>query len=57
MKRYGYSYMISSLNSPKLLKIAQATCEEHGMLCDPNAIFVYLNAFEERETAKQLKLF
>jgi len=57
MKRYGNAYIIPSPNSPKLLQIVQTVCEEHGMLCDTNAIFTYMSTFEEKETAKQLKLF
>ena len=54
IREYGDSYMLSSPNSAKLMKLFRDTCKGHGIMYDPEECFRYLNDFPERE--KQLSL-
>ena len=54
IREYGDSYMLSSPNSAKLMKLFRDTCKDHGIMYDPEECFRYLNEFPERE--KQLSL-
>lgn len=56
IRRYGNAYSIDSPNSYELMKLFHRRCAQAGMLHDNDAVFGYLNAFEEKEPA-QLRLF
>ena len=55
IQRYGSAYEVPSPNSPALMRLFHAFCEERGMLHTPEACFDYLHAFPERY--KQTSLF
>lgn len=52
---YGNAYALESPNSPQLTGIFHRVCEEEGIMHDNNAIFEYLNRFENKQ--EQLSLF
>ena len=52
---YGNAYALESPNSPQLTGIFHRVCEEEGIMHDNNAIFDYLNRFEDKQ--EQLSLF
>ena len=52
---YGNAYALESPNSPQLTGIFHRVCEEEGIMHDNNAIFEYLNRFEDKQ--EQLSLF
>lgn len=52
---YGNAYALESPNSPQLTGIFRRVCEEEGIMHDNNAIFEYLNRFEDKQ--EQLSLF
>lgn len=54
IERYGNNYELPSPRSDRLLKLFHGSCEEYGMLHDPESIFAYLREFPENE---QLTLF
>lgn len=54
-KRFGYSYEYPSDNSEKLWSIFKRECHTHGVMCDMNEIFAYLNEYPVQ--TEQLSLF
>ncbi|WP_196606757.1 SPL family radical SAM protein [Pectinatus frisingensis] len=54
---YGNQYEINSPDNSILMKLFHQKCKQHGILHDNRKIFDYLNAFEEKHSAKQLSLF
>ena len=54
-KRFGDSYECPSENSAKLWSIFKKECRSHGVMCDPNEIFTYLNEYPIQN--EQLSLF
>lgn len=55
IKEYGYSYELPSPRSRELMKLFNDTCKAHGIICDPDACFAYLNEFHEKDG--QMSLF
>lgn len=56
-KVYGNSYIVNSPRNKELMQLFHTLCEQHGIVCDNNKIFSYLNTFEEKHAYEQLKLF
>jgi DNA repair photolyase len=56
-KKYGNNYVIASDNEAALMSLLNAACKAHNILCTPDAVFAYLNAFEEKPPPAQLELF
>ena len=54
-ERFGDSYECSSDNSAKLWSIFKRECKSHGVMCEPNEIFAYLNEYPTQN--EQLSLF
>lgn len=57
IQRYGTQYALLSPRHAELMKLFHQSCEEHGIVHDNDAIFAYLNAFEEKQASAQLSLF
>jgi len=57
IKKYGNTYEIPSPNNQKLLQLFQATCKNHGIICDTNALFTYMHTLKEKKSKEQLLLF
>lgn len=55
IREYGYSYELPSPRSRELMKLFKDTCKAHGIICDPDACFAYLNEFHEKDG--QMSLF
>lgn len=55
--RYGLSYECNSDRHPELMKIFRSTCNKHGIMCDIDEIFAYLNHFPENNEGEQLSMF
>ena len=51
---YGNAYALESPNSPQLTGIFHRVCEEEGIMHDNNAIFEYLNRFEDKQEQQSL---
>jgi DNA repair photolyase len=56
-KKYGNNYVIASDNEAALMGMLHAACKAHNILCTPDEVFAYLNAFEEKSPPAQLELF
>ncbi len=56
-KRYGYSYEVPSDNNDTLMDIFRSECKKHGIICNNDEIFEYLNTFEDKQQMEQLSLF
>ncbi len=54
--KYGMSYECMSDNSSRLMQILYSECKKHGIMCDNNKIFRYLNEFPD-EDDMQLRFF
>ena len=54
-QKYGYSYEVQSDRNAELMKIFRETCKKHGILCEVEECFTYLNELPERY--EQLRLF
>jgi DNA repair photolyase len=55
--RYGNNYIITSDRNDELMGIFYDACREHAIVCDNDALFRYLHAFEAIDREKQLELF
>jgi len=55
-KVYGLDYSLMSPDNERLMRIFHDTCEQHGILHDPNAVFDYLRTLDETKTVEQLSL-
>lgn len=57
IRTYGNSYSCASPNSKKLMELFHRECEKRGVLHNPDEVFAYLNAFEDKTSGEQLSLF
>ncbi|NCB51041.1 MAG: radical SAM protein [Clostridia bacterium] len=57
LETYGLSYSCISPNNAKLMDILRSFCAAHGVLCEPDEVFAYLNKFEDKPANGQLSLF
>lgn len=57
IREYGNSYMINSRNNNKLMNLFHEFCEQNNIVHDNEAIFKYLNLFDEKDGSKQLSFF
>ena len=57
MSEYRNSYIVTSQNNKKLMGLFHRFCEQNNIAHDKEAIFNYLNLFEEKEISKQLSFF
>lgn len=57
IQTFGNRYENSSPNESELMQLLQTTCHAHNILCNNDAIFKYLNAFEEKNASTQLSLW
>lgn len=56
-RKYGHDYEIASDNNDKLTNIFYNGCKKHGIVCENDEVFGYLNTFEDKQQRKQLSLF
>ena len=56
-KMYGDRYILNSPDHGKLMRLFHGECERYGIVHNNDAIFAYLNAFEEKERYIQPSLF
>lgn len=56
-RRYGMDYVLTSDQSPGLMKLLRETCREHDILWETDAVFDYLRRFPEKDDGTQLSLF
>lgn len=56
-RRYGMDYVLTSDQSPGLMKLLRETCREHDILWETDAVFDYLWRFPEKDDGTQLSLF
>ena len=54
---YGDRYILNSPDHGKLMRLFHGECERYGIVHNNDAIFAYLNAFEEKERYIQPSLF
>ena len=54
---YGDSYICTSSNNRRLMKIFRSVCKENGIMYNNDEIFEYLHTFEDKSEADQLTLF
>ncbi len=54
MKKYGYSYQVTSDNHNILMKIFYETCKKYNIVCHTNQIFKYLNEYHETPEIEQM---
>lgn len=57
LKIYGDRYILNSPDHGKLMRFFHGECERYGIVHDNDAIFAYLNTFEEKERYIQPSLF
>lgn len=57
IRSFGDAYGIMSPRNGELMGIFRDICRKNGILCDNDAIFRYLQTFEEKEEQTQLRLF
>lgn len=55
--QYGGSYGVASPRNGELMRIFDAECRAHGVMCGNDEIFRYLSEFEEKQRVEQLSLF
>ncbi len=57
IRTFGNSYSCGSPKHASLMKLFHAECEKQGVLHSPDAVFAYLNGFEDKQSGKQMTLF
>ena len=57
VREYGNRYILSAPNNARLTAIFERKCARYGIVHDPDAVFAYLNAFEEKGGNFQPALF
>lgn len=57
IRTFGSQYILSSPNSKQLKGIFRQYCAQHNILHDPEQIFQYLSAVEEKQAPRQLSFF
>ncbi|MGI5100180.1 radical SAM protein [Treponema vincentii] len=57
MQRYGNSYSVMSPYNTQLMNLFRTRCKENGIEYNPDTIFSYLTAFEDKQQGGQLELF
>jgi DNA repair photolyase len=55
-RKYGNNYVIASDNNEALMKLLNAVCEKHGIVCNNDAVFGYIRDFTDTKGA-QMELF
>jgi DNA repair photolyase len=48
IRTYGNAYEVPSPHREQLMELFRSFCRNHGMLCDPEECFDYLNMFPEK---------
>ncbi|MBR4965204.1 MAG: radical SAM protein, partial [Lachnospiraceae bacterium] len=56
IRTYGNAYEIPSLDSRKLMKLVKDECARNGIVCDSEALFAYMQEFEDKAAGKQITL-
>ena len=57
IRSFGSRYECNSPNQKTLLKIFHDQCRLQGVMDEVDAIFTYMNEFEEKKIEKQLSFF
>ena len=57
MQCYGNSYSVMSPHNSRLMNLFRVRCRENGIEYNPDTIFSYLAAFEDKQTPVQPELF
>lgn len=57
IRTFGNSYSCGSPNHAALMEVFHAECEKRGVLHSPDAVFAYLNKFEDKQSGEQISLF
>lgn len=57
IKTYGDAYELPSPNSSALYRLFREKCGEYGLVCDRDALFSYMDTFEDKGEGEQLSLF
>lgn len=55
--KYGNRYVLESDQNDRLMGIFYQICQDHGIVHEPDAVFQYLHAYENRLQSEQLSLF
>ena len=56
-QKYGNRYVLESDQNDRLMDIFHGICREHGIIDEPDAVFQYLHAYENKLKPEQLSLF
>lgn len=57
IRAFGNRYECLSPNHAGLMEIFRVESRAHGVLYEPDAVFSYINKFEDKQTGEQLSLF
>ncbi|MBC8586815.1 SPL family radical SAM protein [Paratissierella segnis] len=57
IQRYGNSYVVTSDNNRKLMKIFNEVCDKNQIVCDSEKVFSYLQEFNDNDEVRQISLF
>ena len=57
IKKYGYSYEVTSDDNAKLMNIARQVCDENGIMFGADKCFHYISEFEDKSGYEQMSLF
>lgn len=56
-QKYGYRYELLSDNNQELMRIFYDVCRANDIVCNNDAIFTYLNTYQEKHGVAQISLF
>ena len=57
IRTYGNAYELPSPNQARLMEVFKKQCEKYGIMHDPDQIFAYMHAFEDKSAGEQLSMF
>jgi DNA repair photolyase len=55
--KYGNNYILTSDKNKELMVLFNKTCHDNNIVCNNDALFGYMNTFEEKNPKGQLSLF
>ena len=56
-KKYGRDYVLMSDKNHELVSVLNTVCLSKGILCDNNAVFSFMNTYEDKQQFEQISFF
>lgn len=54
--KYGYNYIVNSINNDKLMQLFYNVCGKHNIICNNDDIFRYMHTYVDKHDSEQMSL-